>query len=378
MRTARDLSTRAAVVLLVVLCACTTDRTRRAYLRENAAHLSPPERVVIVIPGFGVTRLYDPVTERYVWGTARSTVRTHFSDDLDLPPLQDGSVARDRLVPRGYVGSRGPLNVGWQLTEALRKYGGYTVGRDVHPFHYDWRLSARDNAALLGEFVERVAGGRKVDLVTHSAGAMVALAYIKLGEGARRVDRLIMIAPVRGGVIEAFRIFLRPERFLRRKFSAEVVATWPFVYELLPEDGAFLVGEDGSPLGFDVWKGETWSSVAGAPPPNDAHLARARAFRSELQAAPMPEGVRATVLAGDCVPTARSIVRRDDGSFVFYPRDLRSEEAHLRGLLFEPGDGTVPVSSTRGEGEVRLFCDGHQGIATDPNVHRAVLRALGR
>ncbi|HUP49549.1 MAG TPA: hypothetical protein VNA04_12250 [Thermoanaerobaculia bacterium] len=375
MRTARDLS---LIVLLLVATACTTDRTRRAYLRQNAATLSPPDRVVIVIPGFGVTRLFDPVTKRHVWGTARATVHSGFPEDLDLPPGKDGLPGRDRLVPRGWVGSRGPVNTGWQLTEALRKYGGYTVGETIHPFFYDWRLSARDNAAHLGEMVERVSRGRKVDLVTHSAGAVVALTYVKLAGGGDRVERLIMIAPVQRGVIDAFRLFVRPERFLRRTFSAELVATWPFLYELLPAAGTFVLGPDGQPLEFDAWRAETWPRVSAGHLPLPQVLARARAFRDELAAAPMPAGVRAAVMAGDCVPTARAILRRDDGTFAFYPRELRREEEHLRPLMFEPGDGTVPVSSAAGGGDAQLFCDGHQGIATDPNVHRAMLRALGR
>ncbi len=44
--------------------------------------------------------------------------------------------------------------------------------------------------------------------------------------------------------------------------------------------------------------------------------------------------------------------------------------------VFEPGDGTVPVSSARPGGEALLFCDGHQGMATDPNVHRTLIRLL--
>ena len=55
MRTRRDLS----VILLLALAACTTDRTRRGYLEENARRMyaQPPERVALVVPGFGVTRL---------------------------------------------------------------------------------------------------------------------------------------------------------------------------------------------------------------------------------------------------------------------------------------------------------------------------------
>ena len=362
-RTARDLS----LIALVLVTACTTDRTRRGYLLEASASLPPPERVVIVIPGFGVTRLFDPVTGRHVWGTARGMMHTRFEDDLDLPPS-----GRDRLVPDGYAGSRGPVNVGWQLTEALRRYAGYVAGETVHPFHYDWRLSARQNAIALAGFVSRVGRGRKVDIVTHSAGAIVALSYVKLGDGGGVVDRLIMIAPPRRGVIDAFRIFVRPERFLRRSFTAEMVATWPSVYELLPDDGRFLVAPDGTSLGFDAWQADTWSPVPVSP----ILLRQGRELRDELARAELPGSVRVSVIAGDCVATARRALLREDGTYAFYPDELLPEERHLVPVLFEPGDGTVPASSAAGGGSVQLFCDGHQGIATDPSVHRAIIRAL--
>ena len=80
MRTARDLSLRGCEkivlpIVLLLVAACTTDRTRRGYLERSAEALPPPERVAIVVPGFGVTRLYDPLPERFVWGTPRATMR---------------------------------------------------------------------------------------------------------------------------------------------------------------------------------------------------------------------------------------------------------------------------------------------------------------
>ncbi|MEA2464042.1 MAG: hypothetical protein QOJ98_1789 [Acidobacteriota bacterium] len=343
---------------LVALAHCstpfqTTDRTRRGYLRANAATLGMPQRPVIVIAGFGVTRLLDPVTGRYVWGTPRSVWRTGYPDDLDLD-------AADRLVPRGWVGSRGPINTGWQLSIGLRKFGGYTEGADLYPFHYDWRRSARDNARLLGELIERVRNGGKVDLVTHSAGALVALAY-----SGEQVENIVMVAPPRHGVVDAFRVFVHPERFIRRTFAAETVATWPFIFELLPDDGRVFIDEDGRPLDRDLWDPASW------PLDVRAQLEAAHAFRDELRTKTV--NARLTVIAGDCVPTAKRILQRRDGTFAFYPGELRDDERPLASLLFEPGDGTVPVSSA---GAAMLFCDGHQGIAADPSVHRAVIRAL--
>jgi pimeloyl-ACP methyl ester carboxylesterase len=343
---------RLVILALVALTACTTtDRTRRGYLRANAASLGAPPRPAIVIAGFGVTQLLDPVTGRAVWGTPRSVWRKDHLDDLDLDP-------NDRLVPGGWVGSRGPINTGWQLAIGLRKFGGYTEGVDVHPFPYDWRRSAQENARLLDALIERVRGGGKVDLVTHSAGALVALA----SENAH-IENIVMIAPPRRGVVDAFRVFVRPERFIRRTFDAETVATWPFIFELLPKEGRVFVDEEGKPLPRDLWNPADW------PLDVSAKLAAAREFRSTLQ----PPRAKLTVIAGDCVPTAKRILQRKDGTYAFYPEELRPGEQHLAEILFEPGDGTVPVSSA---GEAMLFCDGHQGIAADPSVHRAIIRAL--
>ena len=346
--------------------ACTTDSTRRDYLRNIAETYGPPPRPVIVVPGFGVTKLYDPEAKVYVWGTPRATVHTHYADDLDLP-----ASGHDRLIPKGYVGSRGPVNIGWQLMEGLRKFGRYEPDKNVFGFEYDWRLSARENAVQLGRLVDRVRGNGKVDIVTHSAGAIVALTYVKLGGGAEHVDHLILIAATEHGVVDAFRVMVKPEHFIRRVFTAEMVATWPFVFELLPDDGRFLVDENGEPVNRNLWTPVGWSGLA---PVSPELLANARSLREELRLAPMPPHVGVSRIAGDCVATAHRVLMRGDGTFAFYPNELIASEKKLEPALFEPGDGTVPISSAGKD--PYTVCDGHQGIAADPTVHRAILRTL--
>lgn len=387
-------STRATFRGVALICAaslffgaCTSDRVRRQYLRTAAVQLTaPPSNPVIVIPGFGVTRLLDPEIDRYVWGTPRATVHRVWPDDLDLPvDSRTLAIGRDRLVPRGYAGSRGPINTGWHLITALEKYGRYRQGIDVYPFYYDWRLSALDNAKHLDAFASAIRmrhGGARVDLVTHSAGAMVALAWVKLGGGGAAVRNLVAIAPPARGSIEALRVMVRTERFLRRVFTADVIATWPSVPELLPEEGRIFVDEAGMPLDLDVWSPATWQRLRLYRPELHsafaASLGRARAFRDRLRDAPFPPGVTVQVIAGDCVPTARLVVARNDGSFVFYPGELKPREEKLRSAVFEPGDGTIALSNAAALGTPQIFCDGHQGIASDPSVHRALLRMLHR
>jgi hypothetical protein len=372
-----------ACAIALTVAACTTDQTRRGYLEALAAEqTSRPSNPVVVVPGFGVTRLFDPEIGRYVWGTPRATVRKQWPDDLDLPvDPRSLAIGRDRLIPRGYVGSRGPINTGWQLTVALEKYGRYRAGNDVYPFYYDWRLGALENARELDRFVASVRsrnGGARVDVVTHSAGAIVVLAWVKLAGGAPAVRNIVAIAPPLRGTIEAFRVMARPERFLRRTFTPDTVVTWPSVPELLPEDGAIFVDESGRALDLDVWSAATWARFRfydpRLQPAFTASLARARQFRERLRDTPLPAGVSMHVIAGDCVSTARRVLVRPDGTFVFYPGELRPDEKKLQPILFEPGDGTVPLSSAAGSTPPQLVCDGHQGIAADPTVHRALLR----
>lgn len=82
-----------SVCAIAALAHCnTTDRTRRGYLRANAARLGAPPRPVIVIAGFGVTRLVDPVTGRHIWGTPRAMWQRTFPDALKV---------EDRIVIAG-------------------------------------------------------------------------------------------------------------------------------------------------------------------------------------------------------------------------------------------------------------------------------------
>lgn len=399
----------------LILTACrTSDGLRRAYLERTAAMLAVPATPVVIIPGFGVSRLYDPEEGRFVWGTPRNVVRIRYRDDLDLPIGPGGEFARDTLVASGFAGSRGPINTAWQLGYALRRFGRYEESdapRTLYRFAYDWRLSAAENARELDAFIDRIreehaAPTMKVDLVAHSAGGVVVLTYLRIGaaglghaerwnEGAAaaaaKVRKVVLIAPPQRGVADAFRVVVQPERFIRRTFHPETVLTWPAVTELLPFDGAVVADRSGRTLPADLRTIEGWELLKAGPFDPTVRsriesnsdfdeilaaftrsLERAKLFR-EMMGRPLPPDIRLQVLGGDCVATARRVLRRDDGRFVFYASELREEEMPVRDVLFERGDGTVPVSSSLAD---RYFCDGHQGLAMDPNLHRELIRTL--
>lgn len=396
----------APAVAFLLLPACFNSAgLQRTYLEKGKTLLPPPPRAVIVIPGFGNTRLYDPVRETFVWGTPKSMVHVDFEDDVDLP-LEAG--AADRLVPQGFVGSRGPINVAWRLSTALKRFGGY-VSTDapgqptVYTFGYDWRRSFIENGRQLRKFIDelrerRGSANERFDLVAHSAGGMVVLAYLSTGgesldepakwrggasEAASRVGRVVLMATPTRGTAEAFRFLARGERLIRRSIEPEQVATFPSIFELLPFD-AYATDEAGRPVDLrraEEWKSRRLSIWRGNEP--DAALERRfselleRSSRFQQALASRPPLVLIDTIAGDCIPTIRQVPVRKDGSLAFYDRELLPHEVSRYSDLFAAGDGSILASSASGDdAHPTYLCTGHFGLASDPDAVRAVLRLL--
>ena len=80
---------------------------------------------------------------------------------------------------------------------------GYREGHDLFAFDHDWRRSVFENAELLAAFVrEKVPDEtRRVDILGHSMGGLIARVYaIKFG-GSARLGRLMSAGtPFRGSV----------------------------------------------------------------------------------------------------------------------------------------------------------------------------------
>lgn len=418
--------------LLQLACGGTSNNLREQYLADTASFLEPPTHPVVIMTGFGQMKLYDPVTQRIVWGTPHTMVQTRWADDLDLPVDPDtAEVGRDRLVARGFVGLRSSFNYAWHLGRVLERYAGYEAADDTIPpdqqeprllyrFAYDFRLSSAENAKHLDAYIDGIRRAHRspsleVDLLTHSLGGIVALTYLSLGTApiddpsawdagaalaASKVRNAIMLAPPQKGTIDAFRVMVQNERFALRVLFPEWSALYPSITELLPADGRIFIREDGTPIEADVWNIETWRRLELSLFDPDIRermiertseeeyrlhvaafeklLERARMVRRAIDR-PLPGGVHVKLIASDCIPTSHRVLRRTDGSLAFYQDELRPAERHLADLMFVPGDGSITLGSafadSRG-GKTSIFCDGHQGMALDASVHRAIIRTL--
>jgi pimeloyl-ACP methyl ester carboxylesterase len=374
---------------------------QRGYLERQRNYLGEPLRPVIVVPGFGVSQLYDERANEYVWGPAKTMMRPALDSRLVLAP--DGSTS---LSPREPRNPRGPINSAWRIRDALRRYGRWSDRSEagaptVYTFAYDFRLSFGVNARELHRFIERLREERaepavKFDLVGHSAGALVIATYLAIGdaglehesrwpEGAARarnqVEKAVLLAVPARGTPEAFRFLTSGDRIVRRSFSPDTAATFPSVFEMLPAK-EFAIDAAGNPLDLDsveVWKTRKLSIWRSGTPDASRELSFAQllAGRARLQRALAGLQTQGNVetIAGDCIPTADRLVVRDDGTYAIYPSELRDGEE--RSASFVPGDGSVTApSATALDPTPSLVCIGHQGLVSDPDAIRAILRAL--
>jgi pimeloyl-ACP methyl ester carboxylesterase len=398
--------TKPASLLLTafLLSGCfSTNAVRTRYLEETRPSLDKPARPLIVVPGFGISKLYDAKREHFIWGTPKSMIVDRFPDDFDLP--LDGET-NDSIVARGFTGSRSPMNSAFKLGEALKRFALYgkasesadEANTNLYLFAYDWRQSYVHSASELARYIEKVRaahGGAQVDLLTHSAGAAVAIALLEQNDAA--IANVIMLAPPLRGSIEAFRLINDEERFWRRTLMPETSATLRSVPELFPDDGRILMNEKGEVLAHDIWDPSTWRElelsiysdvvkqrvIAASGPEHYAALIAS--FENALQRArktrdgwnKVIHDPRISVIASDCVPTTRRVLIRNDGTVAFYPHQLRQEEASLGAEMFEPGDGSIPLrSATLGKERTTILCDGHFALALDPSSYRAIIRTL--
>lgn len=374
---------------------------QRRYLEQQRRFLAEPVRPVIVVPGFGVSKLYDAANDEFVWGPPKTMMRPRLDARLELS--SDGSTP---LSASGFLGSRGPINSAYRISSALQKFGPWTsesktAAPTIYSFAYDFRLSFGDNAAALGRYIDHLRNERdepdaKFDLVGHSAGALLIATYLAIGdaglendvrwpEGSARArsrvaNAVLLAAPLRG-TPEAFRFLLSGDRIVRRSFSPSIVATFPSVFEMLPA-GPFAVDPMGVTIDLDSaarWKERRLAIWRNATPdPSREHrfaeLLERRAMLQRALATLETDG-RIHAIAGDCVPTIERIVVRHDGTASFYPSQLQRDEEHL--ARFVPGDGSVTAkSATAIDSTPALICIGHQGLVSDPDAIRAMLRAL--
>jgi len=214
-----------------------------------------------------------------------------------------------------------------------------------HPF--DWRADLETLARALTRAIEK-SGARKVHIVAHSMGGLVA--RIALGnDRSARIQRLVQLgAPNQGSFapVQALRAAyptVRKIAALDHLSTAEQLArtvflTLPGLYQMLP---SVLSPEEPNLFDPSQWPQDELV-------PDTTMLNRAYKVRSRM---PSPDE-RCAVIVGTNQETVTSLRLRDGGFEYSVCRD---------------GDGTVPLSRALWEGADTWFVQENHGALTNNN-----------
>jgi hypothetical protein len=329
-------ATLALLALLAALPGCTARRRPpdlgEIYDRVARAH-HEARNPVILIPGVLGSRLVDE-SGTVVWGAFRgdyANPRTAEGTRLVALPMrrgaalselvdgvrQDGALESLQLTAFGlpigvgaYVNILLALGIGGYRDEALGLSGAVDYGTDhftCFQFAYDWRRDISEIAGELDAYIaEKEAYVRaeyarrgiereevRFDVVAHSMGGLVLRYYLRHGgvplpvdgslpelswDGARKVDRAVLIATPNAGALQSFHDLLDGADIgpFLPTYPPAVLGTMPSVYQLLPRPrhGAWTAPAGGAPP--DALAAETWERFGWglADPEQERVLAR--------------------------------------------------------------------------------------------------------
>ncbi len=417
---------------------------------------------VIVIPGILGSQLVDEDSGRVVWGAFGSgTVSPNSPEgarllglpvgDAKLVKLRDTiaaptSLDRARLRLIGlpidlvaYANLLGVLGAGGYLDSSFQSVDYGEDHYTCFQFPYDWRRDNIENARRLHEFIlEKKAEveaenlrrfGRsgapvKFDIVAHSMGGLIARYMLMYGgkepnddgslppltwEGARNVEKVLLVAPPNDGSLLAFEQLIngfRPAPILP-KYSPALLGTMPAIYQLLPNPSLQPVIDSKTERHLDyfdaaVWEKNGWGLLA---PEADATLVyllpeagtaqerqtiartflrqvlqRARAFRAALQRPhKLPAGLDFHLYAGDAVNTAAALAITGEGRVTvvrWAPGDGTVLRASALGDLRSAEEQSLPVRSFVPWTQVMFLQQSHLGLTQDPTFADNILYTL--
>lgn len=203
--------------------------------------------LVVVIPGIGGSELADSSGKRVYGASVSCVVARLFEPSVldrnnELTPV--GLVGPHSLVAKqlvtGYDGLLNGITKGLGLSPGrVVTAGAELVDPDatVVAFPYDFRRSVEQIANDLDRVVRERAQGRRVVLVAHSMGGLVAAWWWAFLSEGIDVDQIITLGTPYRGAAKALDVLVNGMRigpFDVRQAVTDTVRTWDSVFDLLP------------------------------------------------------------------------------------------------------------------------------------------------
>jgi pSer/pThr/pTyr-binding forkhead associated (FHA) protein len=233
----------------------------------------PARRPVVFVPGLMGSELW--IGSERLWPNPRLIIS---NPEVFLlpgdPRIEARGILNDVVIVPHIIQSRQYSAMGDYLVEGL----GYTRGKDLLEFGYDWRHDVRLAAQRLAETIEQWQVSAPITIIAHSLGTLVTRYYVERLGGKRAAERIILMGGPHYGTPQGLAAILSGPGLLPFGMGAErmrkVLATFPCAYQILP---IYPCATDQNGNQIDILKDESWLPERQRP-----FLGAARSFRREL------------------------------------------------------------------------------------------------
>jgi pimeloyl-ACP methyl ester carboxylesterase len=329
------------------------------WLTSTGVGVTEPQRPLLFVPGILGSQLYDRETP--IWGSdvidsLKNLQRIKRIDASQDAAKRDG--LSDCLLTQYHtLSSYWSTNVYKAFVAYLENTLGYTQGKDLFIFCYDWRRSNLSSASLLADFIKnnQVLAQGQFDIIAHSMGGLVTRAAILQNrEISSRIKYLIEMGIPHRGSVNILAPLVDGWGWLPRRLAGgmetirQVAFSFQSLYELLPyyENCCGVGFSPPNTPHIDFLDIGDWSKYLRWLYPTSVNaisfeesvikpgLLRAADLRAIMESK-LPDNIRLRVVAGRWTRTGQTIyVLPDQKKFAFAFTDGQ-------------GDGTVHLLSAR-------------------------------
>jgi pSer/pThr/pTyr-binding forkhead associated (FHA) protein len=231
-------------------------------------------RPVVVVPGLMGSELW--LGSERLWPNPKMIISNPELFRLPGDPrIEARGILQDVVIVPHIIEQRQYSALGDYLVAGL----GYTRGKDLLEFAYDWRHDVRLAAQRLAEAIERWGVDAPVTIIAHSLGTLVTRYYVERLGGKGKVERIILMGGPHYGTPKGLAAILPGgPGLLPFGLGAErmrkVLSTFTTAYQILPIYPC-VFDQHGNQI--DVLKDDSW-----LPEDQRPYLGAARSFRHEL------------------------------------------------------------------------------------------------
>jgi pimeloyl-ACP methyl ester carboxylesterase len=300
----------------------------------------PARRPVVFVPGLMGSELW--IGSERLWPDPRTIISNPEVYSLPGDPrIEARGILNDVVIVPNIIEQRQYSALGDYLVAGL----GYTRGKDLLEFGYDWRHDVRLPAQRLAEAVERWQVKAPITIIAHSLGTLVTRYYVERLGGKQSVERIILMGGPHYGTPKSLASILSGPGMLPFGLGDErmraVLTTFPSSYQILPTYPC-VIDQNGNQI--DVLKDELWLPERQRP-----FLRAARSFQRELGTV---SSVPAVSVFGYGLKTKLrvKIDRRPDGQWqkVEFVEDTAGDQSVPSGSAVLKGSEIHPVLQEHG------------------------------